>query len=235
MKWLSNASIDALGNSLMRKYMSGKANNLLSVDIEGFVRDYLKLPVVYHRFAENDATKLGFISDGRTPLNIFFGNKIIQKVFPKGTIVIEEYLMKKSETGRRRFTIAHEAAHYIMDRSLATASFHREFDGEKTYSPDELKATFNIAETNVDRLAAALLMPEYLIRNYLTQSKREYGIFIYDDGFIRPEDNCFLQMMAADIGTSVTALLIRIKELGLYVRKSMNEYIAELGIRGEPI
>ncbi len=235
MKWLSNASIDALGNSLIKNYMGQKLNGILSVDIEGFVQEYLKLPLMYHHFAEDDMTKLGFISDGKTPLNIFFGHRVVQKVFPKGTIVIEEYLKNKSETGRRRFTIAHEAAHYIMDRSLATASFHRECDSEKTYSPDELKATFNIAETNVDRLATALLMPEFLIRNYLSRHKREYGIFVYDDNFIRPEDNCFLQMMAADIGTSVTALVIRIKELGLYVRKSMSEYIAELNFRGETI
>ena len=48
MKWMSNTSIDELGNSLMRKYMGRKAKNLMSVDIEGFVREYLKLPVVYH-------------------------------------------------------------------------------------------------------------------------------------------------------------------------------------------
>lgn len=136
MKWLSNASIDALGNSLIKNYMGQKLNGILSVDIEGFVQEYLKLPLMYHHFAEDDMTKLGFISDGKTPLNIFFGHRVVQKVFPKGTIVIEEYLKNKSETGRRRFTIAHEAAHYIMDRSLATASFHRECDSEKTYSPE---------------------------------------------------------------------------------------------------
>ena len=42
MKWMSNTSIDELGNSLMRKYMGRKAKSLMSVDLEGFVRDYLK-------------------------------------------------------------------------------------------------------------------------------------------------------------------------------------------------
>lgn len=35
--------------------------------------------------------------------------------------------------------------------------------------------------------------------------------------------------MASDMGSSLTALQIRIKHLGLYISKPMNEYIAELG------
>ena len=73
MKWLSNRSIEALGSSLMKEYMGNTANMALTVDIEGFVTSYLKLPIAYHRFAENDVTKLGFISDGKTPLIIFWG------------------------------------------------------------------------------------------------------------------------------------------------------------------
>lgn len=233
MTWLSNASIDELGNSLIKNYMGDHAHNNFTVDIEGFVTEYLKLPILYHRFAEDDMSKLGFISDGKTPLNIFSGRQKKKQIFAKGTIVIEKFLCSEKEIGRRRFTIAHEAAHYIADKSLAVASFHREFDNEQTYTPDDLKAIFNIKETNVDRLAGALLMPEFMVRNYLTYNKRDYGINVYNNSFIRPEDNLFLHKMASDMCTSFTALQIRITQLGLYVKKPMNEYLAELGFGKE--
>ena len=44
MTWLSNASIDELGNSLIKNYMGDHADNNFTVDIEGFVTEYLKLP-----------------------------------------------------------------------------------------------------------------------------------------------------------------------------------------------
>lgn len=235
MKWLSNASIDELGNSLIRNYMGERVNNETAVDIEGFVTKYLKLPIIYHSFAEDDMSKLGFISDGKTPLNVFSDKRKQKMVFPKGTVVIERYLCGERELGRRRFTIAHEAAHYIVDKSLAASSFHREFDNERIYTANDLREAFNVQETNIDRLAGALLMPEIMVRNYLAQNKREYGIAIYDNSFIRPEDNLFLQRMASDMGASVTALLIQIKQLGLYIKKSMDEYLAELGLGKELI
>lgn len=229
MKWLTSASIDELGDKLINDYMKKQANTNYKVDIDGFVTEYLRLPILYHTIAETDCSKLGFISDGKTPLSIIIGGKKQTGIFPKGTIVIEKCLRAQNETGRRRFTIAHEAAHYIVDKSLSTASFHREFDRERTYTAEELKNIFNIDETNIDRLAGALLLPSFMVRGYLKNNNRANGIAIYDDRFIRPQDTYFLRKMAADMGSSLTALQIRIKQLGLYINKPMNEYIAELG------
>ena len=233
MKWLSNASIDELGNGLVKNYTDISKSKGFSVDIVGFVTKYLKLPIIYHKFAEDDMSKLGFISDGKTPLLIFSAGKRLKKIFPKGTIVIEEFLCGERERGRRRFTIAHEAAHYIVDKSLLTASFHREFDTEQTYSTNDLKAIFSINEANVDRLAGAILMPEFMIKSYLLKHQREMGITVYDNCFIRPEDNIFLQRMANAMQVSFTALQIRITQLGLYEKRALNEYITEIGLGKE--
>ena len=83
MKWLTSASIDELGNTLIKDYMKKQASNSLKVDIEGFVIEYLKLPILYHTIAEKDLTKLGFISDGKTPLTIFSNGKKQTKIIPK--------------------------------------------------------------------------------------------------------------------------------------------------------
>lgn len=235
MKWLSNASIDELCNNLIRNFIGKQAEKTFFVDIEKFVTNFLKLPVLYRRFAEDDISKLGFISDGKTQLTIFFEQQKQKQVFPKGTIIIEECLCNEREIGRCRFTIAHEAAHYIVDKSLATASFHREFDNEQVYTSNDLKALFNINETNIDRLAGSLLMPEFMMKNYLLHNNRQEGITVYDNNFIRPEDNLFLHRMATDMGVSFTALQIRITQLGLYVKKPLDEYIAEIGLGKEMV
>ena len=51
MKWLSNASVDELADTLIRNYMGDQADKSFIVDIDGFVVDYLKLPLVYQAFA----------------------------------------------------------------------------------------------------------------------------------------------------------------------------------------
>ena len=58
MKWLSNASIDELGNGLVKNYTDISKKKGFSVDIVGFVTKYLKLPIVYQRFAEDDMLSL---------------------------------------------------------------------------------------------------------------------------------------------------------------------------------
>ena len=46
MKWLSNASIDELGNGLVKNYTDISKSKGFSVDIVGFVTKYLKLPII---------------------------------------------------------------------------------------------------------------------------------------------------------------------------------------------
>ena len=91
-------------------------------DIEGFITDFLKLPILYEAFAEDDPSKIGFLSDGITPLIVYRAGKKTPVVFPKDTIVIERFLQRSDESGRRRFTLAHEAAHFILNRHVAYAN-----------------------------------------------------------------------------------------------------------------
>lgn len=96
------------------------------MDIEGFLTGYLGLPLKFRNFAEEDASKIGFISDGITPLRVMEGGCPVREIFPRGTVVLEKCLQSRDEEGRMRFTIAHEAGHFIMNRTVAMASFHRE-------------------------------------------------------------------------------------------------------------
>ena len=165
MRIFSYEELDELGEGLIRQYLGKEAERTCCVDIEGFVTDFLKLPLLYRSFAEEDSDKIGFIADGSTPLCVYENGEIKNRIYPRGTIVIERCLRREHESGRRRFTISHECAHYIMDRAVPSAAFHREFDNERIYSQEDFKNLFSFRETQVDRMGAALLMPRFMVRN----------------------------------------------------------------------
>ena len=111
-QYIPNRELDELGTGVVLTYMkkAGTAGLPRCVDIEG-IANSMGLNVVYETFAEDDFDKIGFLSDGSTPLKIKRGNRTVPFLFPLGTIVVEADLRKVRESGKRRFTIAHEVAH----------------------------------------------------------------------------------------------------------------------------
>lgn len=230
----SDMEIEELAEGLMRQYLGQKWDIPLRVDIEGFLTGYLCLPLKYRSFAEDDCSKIGFISDGITPLQVMEGRRAIRETFPKGTVVLEKCLLNRGEEGRRRFTLAHEAGHFIMDRTVTMASFRQEYGRERAYNPSEYRELLNFREARVDRLAAALLMPGFMVRAVLENFGVSSLIPIYGNNILRLEDKLLVQKMAAVMGVSYTAFLIRLKELGLLTRHDISEYIAgEIGLGNE--
>lgn len=55
MRIFSYEEIDELGEGLIRQYLGKEAERTCCVDIEGFVTDFLKLPLLYRSFAEEDS------------------------------------------------------------------------------------------------------------------------------------------------------------------------------------
>ena len=68
MALYSYEEIDELGEGLIRQYLGAEADKSFCVDIEGFVTEFLGLPLFYRTFAEKDSDKIGFISDGSLSL-----------------------------------------------------------------------------------------------------------------------------------------------------------------------
>ena len=236
MRIFSYDEIDELGEGLIRQYLGADAERTCCVDIEGFATEYLKLPLLYRSFAEQDTDKLGFIADGITPLRVYEDGAACLCVFPKGTIVIERYLRRENESGRRRFTISHECAHYLMDKTVSAAAFHREFDGERAYTPEDFRNLFSFRETLIDRMGAALLMPRFMVRNVVAMYDCAGGIPVFGDSVMRTTDKLRIKQMANTMGVSFSAFLIRLRELGHLNRRPLSEFITEemgLGQDGE--
>jgi hypothetical protein len=232
MRMFSYDEIDELGEGLIRQYLGADAERTCCVDIEGFVTDYLKLPLLYRSFAEQDTDKIGFIADGITPLRVHEEGAACLCVFPKGTIVIERFLRRENESGRRRFTISHECAHYLMDKTIPYAAFHREFDNERTYTQEDFRNLFSFHETLIDRMGAALLMPRFMVHKVVTMNDCTGCIPVFGDSVIKAADKLRIKRMANIMGVSFSAFLIRLRELGYLCRRPLSEYITEeMGLR----
>ena len=222
---------------LITAYANKFSNRVIqSIDIEHFITEFLMLRIEYASFAEDDAGRIGFLADGATPLLVHQDGKIIPFVFPKDTIVLDKFLLAEKEQGRRRFTMAHEASHHILSKMYAMPSegrFHAEYDSERSYSKEELAQMFASVEWQADTMGASLLMPRRIIENALAKYNQSNPIRVYGDNTITSKDKAVIRRMAAYIGVSYTALVIRLRDMGLFEYHNILEYISnELNLGG---
>ena len=224
--YISNRELDELGDGLVRRYLekSGMQNADRCIDIEGLANS-LGLIVMYAQFAEQDLDKIGFLADGKTPLVIKRNGEVVSFLFPLGTIVLDSFLHTDKESGRCRFTIAHEVAHYVIGHHRPAAQYHREFDSEKDYSFKEITEYFNIIESQADRLAAAILMPDFTVRRALNDFHKGKKIKVYGQTVFADNDQKVIRKMAGQIGVSYTALVIRLRQLNLLEYHPIKEYL----------
>ena len=92
----SRVEIDELGEEIVRQFIDGYTPDAECVNIELFVTDYLKLPLVYESFAEEETDRLGFTSNGKRKLKVMREGKQVELVFPTHTIVVDSSLKKQS-------------------------------------------------------------------------------------------------------------------------------------------
>ena len=230
MKTLTSfQELETLGESLSKDYVK-KTHcwNSHCFDIEGFITDYLNLKIVYEEFAENDLSKIGFMADGKNPLRIRRNGRLISAVYPKGTIVLEKSLLKEKESSRRRFTLAHEAAHMILEQHMpkqTEPAFHSDYSFSQQNSWEDLKKTLSLIEAFANRLGATILMPDFMIAKALKKYNGSRPLITYDGGVFAPEDKISAQRMADSLGVSFTALINRLKDLKLLEVHPIEEYI----------
>lgn len=230
-RFTSNDEIENLCEAMIKDFFKSKHyTNVMCVDIEAFVREYLGVPIVYETFAEPDPGRIGFLSDGKRPLLVRRGGKVEQVVFPARTAVIEKYLQSPKESARKRFTIAHEGAHDVMGRHIPLqanpmAAFHSEYDSEMTYTPDMLKEMLNVNECFTNRAAACFLMPRFLVARVLKRHNNSQKVILYDSSILSQGQKILIQKMADTMGVSYRAFYNRLQELGLFEDRPVEEYL----------
>ena len=230
-RFTSNDEIENLCEAMIKDFFKSKHyTNVMCVDIEAFVREYLGVPIVYETFAEPDPGRVGFLSDGKRPLLVRREGKVKEVVFPSRTAVIERFLLHPKESARKRFTIAHEGAHDVLGRHVPLqaspmAAFHSEYDPEMTYSGDMLKEMLSVNECFANRAAACFLMPGFLVARVLKRHNNQKKVVIYNNGILAQDQKLLIQKMADTLGVSYTAFYHRLGELDLYDRRPVEEYL----------
>ena len=200
-RFTSNDEIENLCEAMIKDFFKSKHyTNVMCVDIEAFVREYLGVPIVYETFAEPDPA------------------------------VIEKFLLSPKESARKRFTIAHEGAHDVMGRHIPLqaspmAAFHSEYDPEMTYTGDMLKEMLSVNECFTNRAAACFLMPGFLVARVLKRHNKEKKVIVYDNGILSQDQKILIQKMADTLGVSYTAFYHRLGELDLFDRRPIEEYL----------
>ena len=224
--YISNRELDELGDGLVRRFLerSGVRGAERCIDIVGLA-NFLGLDIVYEKFAEQDMDKIGFLADGKTPLKIVRDSRIVSFLFPLGTIVLDLFLQRDRESGRCRFTIAHEIAHFVINRHRPAAEFHRVFDAEKNYTLAEMSEHFNLIESQADRLAAAILMPQITVNRALMDFHKGRRIIVYGQSVFAEKEQKVISKMAAQVGVSYTAMLIRLRQFNLLEYHPIDEYL----------
>ena len=75
--YIPNRELEELGNGLVSSFIkwSRMSHAPKCIDIVG-VAEFLGLNVVYEHFAEDEPDKIGFLSDGKTPLKVRRNGKV---------------------------------------------------------------------------------------------------------------------------------------------------------------
>ena len=227
---VSFQELDVLGEGLVRDYAKKTHRwNGMCLDIEGFITDYLGLSIAYEDIAEEDKSKIGFLSDGKSPLLVTRDKVETFVTFPKWTIVIERFLTRDSESAKKRFTLAHEAAHAILAKHIplqAGGCFQNEFDKTIPYSKEDIRRMFSLNEACANRLGAAILMPEYRMDRALKKYNDGNRVLCYG-GVFPQKEKLLIRKMANALGVSTSAMSNRLRELKLLDNQPLDQYIRE--------
>ncbi|MCR5636234.1 MAG: ImmA/IrrE family metallo-endopeptidase [Clostridiales bacterium] len=234
--YISRAEAEELCDGLIQQYIGSKTVTPAFVNIDGFVKVFLKCKVVYETIREEEMDRIGFTADGIRPLRVLKSGKIRDIVYPRNTIVLDKYLLNLNECHHRRFVLGHEAGHIIAGRINpdSPACFHRFTDRERMdYSVADMRERYSVLEWQANVIGAALLMPRYVMLNTLNQFNGGRRLPVYGENIFHPREKTILQKMASSLRVSYTALVIRLRDLDMLKRHDVSEYIQkELGLGG---
>jgi hypothetical protein len=234
--YIANDALDAYAETVIADFEPGCLTIPGRVNAEGFVEYYLGLTVEYRRISY----------DRRILAMTAFNTGLIQTAdeltgLPEpipvraGTVVADTSLTAKRNLPRLRFTLMHEAAHWLIHRPAfapgnpfgSPGVYENQYlaakEGRIDYSRSQKERTdIERIERQADFLASALLMPRPALRKAFRDFFRFYGEKPHR--LVRganPMDDCHAAQLpkyiAGIFGVSKRAALIRLEKLSAIV------------------
>ena len=204
-------------------------------NIDFLTERYLGLNVSYMRLSE-DGSILGLTTyaDVNVEFNRYGQNEIV--AVRKDSVILEKDLLT-GHNGRRRFTVAHEAAHQIVfraDRSgTAQMNYLKHLPNKQSYSLRELHGAEDWCEWQANTLGAALLMPARTVHFWMYRFNGNKPLVRYGRRF-NYMDRGVLDNLINVLSVSRTALVIRLTQLGYICQRPESEYCDPLDVFPDP-
>lgn len=139
----------------------------------------------------------------------------------------------KKLCGKRRFTLAHECAHQILfqlESDEGKSSCRKSYSPRQTYSLRDLKTKEDWNEWQANVLGAALLMPEKEMELAMWQFAKGRMLQNYD-GLFPGSDRIVLTRLCQCFGVSLSAVVIRLRDLDYIRDHPRAELFTSVGVR----
>ena len=232
---MSNVEIEEFCEALVLDYIRKHKAPIDYIDIRGLITDYLGLEIEFESIVEEDETITAFIANGSRKLKIMKNGKVNEVLYPRKTMVIDKCYLAPDQRERCRFNMAHEAGHYLMNKLCNTnvASFNRDMDLSEYIPTEQLHNAFNINESRANKIAAALLLPRFVVENALKRFNKGEPIRIYGENVFDPEGRVIMKQMADLLGVRFQPLFIRLRQFGLLDYHPLEELLMKQILESE--
>ena len=148
-------SLECLARKILEGYdMSFISFEIKPIPIEDIIENHYNINLLYQYLSPNmSLLGLTAFEDGVLKVYDFDLKSKIDKRIKAGTILIESRLADEKQTGRYRFTCAHELSHYTAHKN-----YFEKMSMVASYNPND-DPEVNWLEWQANYMAAALLMP----------------------------------------------------------------------------
>lgn len=193
--------------------------------IERFATEHLGLEVSMAELSP-DSSICGLTAYADTEYHISNGNCTYTIPLHRKQVLIDSHLAAASQTGRRRFTLAHECAHQILfafeDAAMQKAR-QAAYAQRSSYSLRELKTKEDWNEWQADTLAAALLIPINKLKDVRCQMSQKEPIRCYGTK-LDARSYADLNALCHTFLVSKSAMLIRLRQIGAVIDLPISEW-----------
>jgi len=220
MPYLTKQQIEMIAARVLRAYWKLPAHGgapIQRVLPELLAKELLGLTVLYRKIATAEHI-LGLTSPGSVDIEVIdesTGELQYQHIDGKTIIVDTSIMNNEALIGHFNFTLMHEICHQIYKMLFPKAYADEIEQGKIHYCKQRpRRGPVDWEEWRTDALAAAILMPPYLVVSYMHKYGLGDKMRMLNRIYARDEYERF-SSIATDLGVSKTALTIRLRELNL--------------------
>lgn len=224
----SSKDFDSVAELVLREYAPDMLEKAQPLNIEALADEAYSLTII-DRYLSARGSILGLISFDDINVEVMSLEKqVVKEKLMSGTIVVDARLMSNEQHHRRRFTVSHEVAHWIIHRQMYYADGQRYNLRQDKHFIACREATNSRArrqdywsesdwlEWQADKFASAMLMPATVFypEAMAVMHRHHAGSYIIDGCGSKAASDVITELTEI-FDVSRTAIRIRLKQVGM--------------------